>query len=215
VTPVLCMITDRQRFGSGADDLLVLRVAAAARAGVHLVQIRERDLDGRPLVRLVGRCVDAVRSTATRVVVNDRVDVALAAGAHGVHLRADSVAASRVRGIVPPEFLIGRSVHSTEEASRVSADGGVDYLIFGAVFPTASKPGHRPAGTHTLGDVVAATTVPVLAVGGISPENAAIVARAGAAGVSGIAVFSDGPEDRLELVVGAIKTAFDTPRGVP
>jgi thiamine-phosphate pyrophosphorylase len=115
------MVTDRQRLGADAEDLLVDRVAAAARAGVHLVQVRERDLEGAALMQLVERCVVAVRSTFARVIVNDRLDVALAAGAHGVHLRSDSMPAGRVRAVVPRGFLIGRSVHAAGEAARVSS----------------------------------------------------------------------------------------------
>jgi thiamine-phosphate pyrophosphorylase len=124
-------VTDRQR--SGGADGVVARAAWAARAGVHLVQVRERDLEGRALTDLVARCVAAVRGTRARVVVNERFDVALAAGAHGVHLRAGSMAAARVRGAAPPGFLIGRSVHAPEEAAD---PGAVDYLIFGTVFAT-------------------------------------------------------------------------------
>ena len=96
------MITDRRRLGPDGDTRVAGRAAVAARAGVHLVQIRERDLEGGAALRLVAGCVDAVRGTRARILVNERIDVALAAGAHGVHLRADSVAASRVRRIVPP-----------------------------------------------------------------------------------------------------------------
>lgn len=209
------MITDRQRLGVDAEEQLVRRVGAAARAGVHLVQVRERDLEGGPLTRLVSRCVDAVAGTATRILVNDRLDVALAAGAHGVHLRADSMPASRARTVVPHGFLIGRSVHGVAEASRVTADGALDYLIFGTVFPTSSKPGRSVSGATILADVVAATTLPVLAVGGITRENARTVARAGVAGVAAIGLFADGPEEMLQVVVSAVNMAFDTPAGVP
>src|SRR5262245_39608437 len=125
------MISDRRRFGDRGEDALVLAVAAAARAGVGLVQVRGRALDGRALVRLVSRCVEAARGTRTRVLVNDRIDVALAAGASGVHLRGDSVPAPRVRAITPPAFVIGRSVHSVDESRRVADEGGLDYLMFG------------------------------------------------------------------------------------
>jgi thiamine-phosphate pyrophosphorylase len=209
------MITDRRRLGSDGQDRLAGRVGAAARAGVHLVQIRERELDGGPYLRLVARCVDAVRGTRARILVNDRVDVALAAGAHGVHLRADSVAASRVRGVVPPGFLIGRSVHSVAEALRAAADGGADYLMFGTVFPTASKPGQAAAGTTALAELVGATSLPVLAVGGVTVATAPEVARTGAAGVAAIALFAHGSDDDLHAAVAAVVTAFDTPAGVP
>jgi thiamine-phosphate pyrophosphorylase len=209
------MITDRRRLGSDGEDRLAGRVGTAARAGVHLVQIRERELDGGPYLRLVARCVDAVRGTRARILVNDRVDVALAAGAHGVHLRADSVAASRVRGVVPPGFLIGRSVHSVAEALRAAADGGADYLMFGTVFPTASKPGQAAAGTTALAELVGATSLPVLAVGGVTVATAPEVARTGAAGVAAIALFAHGSDDDLHAAVAAVVTAFDTPAGVP
>src|SRR6476660_7991319 len=158
------MISDRRRFGERSDDALVAAVGAAAAAGIDLVQIRERDLDARALTSLVTRCLDAARRTRTRVLVNDRLDVALMTGAHGVHLRGDSMPASRVRAIAPAGFLIGRSVHGVDEAARVSDEGGLDYLLFGSVFSTASKPGVAPAGVGVLTEVVESTTLPVLAV---------------------------------------------------
>src|SRR6185312_8825158 len=150
--PVTCMITDRRRF-AGGEDALVQRVAAAATAGVHLVHVRERDMEARDLSRLVARCVAAVHSTRTRILVNDRLDVALTAGAHGVHLRGDSLPASRARSLAPIGFLIGRSVHSVVDAVAASADGGLDYLLFGTVFATTSKPGQAPSGVAALAEV--------------------------------------------------------------
>ena len=187
--PVLCLITDRRRFGADWTRATVERVRGAAREGVDLVQVRERDLDGGPLADLVRACVDAVRGTRTRVLVNDRLDVALAAGAHGVHLRADSICADRARRVVPPGFLIGRSVHSVEEAAAASGGGALDYLIFGTVFETASKPGREAAGLSALAAVSAATPLPVLAVGGITAERIESVMAAGAAGAAAISMF--------------------------
>jgi thiamine-phosphate pyrophosphorylase len=204
------MITDRRAFGPGGEDRLVERVAEAAHAGVHLVQVRERDLEGRPLLRLVERCLQAVRSTRTRVVVNDRVDVALAAGAHGVHLRADSMPASRIRRIVPPGFLVGRSIHSAADAIAATREGGLDYLVFGTVFGTASKPGLAPAGVDALAAAVAATMLPVLAVGGITAATAPLAIRAGAAGIAGIGLFAGGDDPPLADRLAAIRRAFDT-----
>jgi thiamine-phosphate diphosphorylase len=156
---------------------------------VHLVQIRERDLDAGPLMRVVGSCVAAVRGTRTRILVNDRLDVALAAGAHGVHLRADSFGALRVRASAPGPFLIGRSVHSVEDAVAAAREGGLDYLIFGTVFETASKPGRPPAGLAGLAAVAQCTPLPVLAVGGITRERIDDVMAAGASGVAAISMF--------------------------
>lgn len=213
--PVICMITDRLRPGAGWDRALVDRVAAAARAGVHLIQIREHDLDGRGLTRLVERCVLAVRGTPARIVVNARLDVALAAGAHGVHLRADSVPAPRVRAIVSRRFVVGRSVHSRDEAQRAERAGGLDYLIFGTVFESLSKPGVDAAGPDALAAVASATTLPVLAVGGVAAERLGQVADAGAAGFAAIGLFANCPLEALQAVVAQAALAFDTPGSVP
>src|SRR4030095_4211099 len=95
------------------------------------------------------------------------------------------------RAVAAPGFLIGRSVHNVEDAKRASAGDAVDYLVFGTVFATTSKPGRHPAGVAMLADVVRATTVPVLAVGGVTGENALQVAQAGAAGIAAIRLFAD------------------------
>jgi thiamine-phosphate diphosphorylase len=207
--PVICMVTARAPSTPESDRALVGRIGAAARAGVHLVQIREPDFSGCDLLRLVDAAVLAVEGTRARVLVNDRLDVALAAGAHGVHLRSDSVAASRVRAVAPPAFLIGRSVHSPEEAERVARDGGLDYLIFGTVFSTSSKPGVDAAGAGPLGAVCAAVTLPVLAIGGMAPERLDAVAESGAAGLAAISLFADGPLDAFETLVRRIEHAFE------
>ena len=182
-------MTDRHRFGSAWEASLVERVRAAAHDGVHLVQIRERDLDGGPLTRLVSSCVDAVRGTRTRILVNERLDVALAAGAHGVHLRADSFSARRARGWAPSPFLIGQSVHSIGEAVTAAEEGATDYLIFGTIFETSSKPGRAAAGVAGLARVAATIRLPVLAIGGITAGRIGEVMAAGACGVAGISMF--------------------------
>jgi thiamine-phosphate diphosphorylase len=209
VTPVICLVSDRQRLAGGSAGLIE-QVAAAARAGVHLVQIRERDLEAGELTRIATAAVAAVRGTATRILINERTDVALAAGAHGVHLRGDSASAARVRRIVPPGFLIGRSVHSIDEAVRAAEGGGLDYLMFGTVFETASKPGRAAAGADALRSVAAATALPVLAVGGITMNRLAEVAAAGAGGFAAIGLFAQGTPDGLQVVVGQASLAFDT-----
>jgi len=189
------MITDRRRFT--AEDALVQRVASVAAAGVNLVQVRERDMEARDLSRLVARCVTAVRNTRTRILVNDRLDVALTSGAHGVHLRGDSMPASRARALAPIGFLIGRSVHTAAEAVTAHAEGGLDYLLFGAVFATASKPGQPPAGVQALADVVRATPVPVLAIGGITSETVPQLKETGCAGFAAIGWFANEDETSL------------------
>jgi thiamine-phosphate diphosphorylase len=193
-------------------------VRRAAMAGVHLVQVRERHIEARPLHALVCRCVAAVAGTHTRILVNDRVDIALAAGAHGVHLPSHGVPAARVRGMCPPGFLIGRSVHALDEATAAAGDGAVDFLVFGTVFPSASKPALAPAGLEALRAIAAAVPLPVLAIGGITEERIRSVAAAGAAGFAAIGLFADAAAeggDRLHGIVARASAAFDTPSGVP
>lgn len=206
VNSVLCLVSDRHRLAPppAQEDALVACVAAAAGAGVQLVQIRERDLEGGPLTRLVRRCVESVHGTKARVIVNDRLDVAVAAGAHGVHLPGHGVPAARVRAAAPRGFLIGRSVHHATEAARVAREGGLDYLVFGTVFPTASKAEIAPAGLDGLAAAAAAVSLPVLAIGGVTLDRAGAIAGAGAAGAAAIGLFADacaaGP-DRVRFVV--------------
>jgi thiamine-phosphate diphosphorylase len=191
VRPVVCLVTDRGRLPGGTIAALVDRVRAAAAAGIQLVQLRERDLEGRDLLELTRQAMDAVRGTATRVLVNDRFDVALVAPAHGVHLRAASFRPSRARAIAPPGFLIGQSVHSVDEASGM-ANEGADFLLFGNVFETPSKPGQPAAGLDALAAVVRSTPLPVLALGGVTTTRVPDVLATGAAGYAGISLFADG-----------------------
>lgn len=215
---MICLVTDRRRLSSGPDnvDRLVEQVGAAGRARIDLVQVRERDLGTRALVALVGRCVQAVAGSGTKVVVNDRADVAMAAGAHGVHLRADSIDASAARRLLGSDALIGRSVHSPAEAAAATSGGGVDYLIFGTLYETPSKEtGHRLTTLDALHAACsAADGVPVLAIGGLTLERSADVARAGAAGIAGIGLFispADVPgEHHLHAVADALRRTFDT-----
>ena len=184
-------------------------VRRVAEAGVDLIQIREPRLDDRTLMTFVREALSSVRGTVARVVVNDRVDVALAADAAGVHLRGDSVAAPDVRRIAPPGFLIGRSVHSAGEAADADRVGGCDYLVFGTVFPTANKPiGHPVAGVEELARACRATTLPVLAIGGMSVDRVAAVRSAGAGGIAAMTLF--GWSADVAATVRAVRRLFDT-----
>jgi thiamine-phosphate pyrophosphorylase len=189
----ICLVTDRRRLAAaGATDAaaakcLMTQVRHAAEAGVDLVQIRERDLEAAALAVLVREALAAVRGTPTRVIVNDRVDVAIACGAHGVHLRADSMAAASVRRLAPPPFAIGVSIHSDGD---LAAAGGADYVIAGTVFPSESKrKDQRLLGVEGLRAIVRESAVPVLAIGGVTIEQMAEVAGAGASGVAAIGLF--------------------------
>ena len=194
--PVLCLVSNRRRLaaslGGGVDSIeaVVTQVRAAAEADVDLVQIREPDLSDGQLVNLVASCLEVTRDTETRVLVNGRLDIALAAGAAGVHLRSDSISACRVRELVPDSFLVGRSVHDVKEARGAVAAGGLDYLIYGTVRATVSKPvGHRLSGFTGLARAVQVADVPVLAIGGITEQELPMVRCSGAAGFAAIGFF--------------------------
>jgi thiamine-phosphate pyrophosphorylase len=199
---IICLVTDRRR----ADP--VLQARRAADAGVDLIQVRERDLEASALAAIVTAVMHGVRGTETRVVVNDRLDIALACGAAGVHLRSDSIPAPAARALAPAGFLVGRSVHGVDEAVRSATD--VDYLIAGTVFATASKPDEgRLIGTDGLRAIVAAVTVPVLAIGGVTGDRAGTIAECGAAGVAAIGLFSDGGGAGFEAITAALRRGFD------
>lgn len=188
---------------------------------MDVLQVRERDLEAGDLSALVSDLVALARGSRTRIIVNDRLDVALACGAAGVHLRVNSIPPSAVRRLAPRGFLVGRSVHTPAEAGDVAAE--VDYLIAGTVWPTESKP--APSATPLLGPdglaaIVREAVVPVLAVGGVTAERVPQVRASGAAGVAAIGLFmgpvpTDGRTGcraiGLRDVVRVARERFDTP----
>ncbi len=185
VRPLLCAITDRHALPD-ADPVPVVEQAIAA--GVDLIQIRERDLNTRALLALVEKAVALAAGHATRILVNDRLDVALAAGAAGVHLPTHGLPIADVRARFS-ELLIGASCHNLEEL-RAAQDGGADFAVFGPVYETASKRVYGPpVGLETLAEAVRSATIPVLALGGINLENARACLEAGAAGIAAISLF--------------------------
>ena len=221
--PLIAMITDRRRYAGDegtACTRLIEATRQAASAGVDIVQIREPDLNDRQLADLTAAAVGATLGTPCRIVVNARADIARLAGAHGVHLRGTSPAAVRIRAIVPPNFLVGRSVHSADEAEAVERAGGCDYLIFGTVFPSVTKgPEHHAAGVGQLAEVCAAVHLPVLAIGGVTVERAVEAAAHGASGIAAIDLFAGLPTAEGALtsaswrtVVTNIRLAFERRR---
>ena len=192
----LCYITDRK---SLKPDELPQRILAAVRAGVDTIQIREKDLSTRDLMELTQQAGEAATGTPTRIVVNDRLDVALALGAAGVHLGTQSIPAEAARRIVPKDFLIGASSHSLEEAVGAQA-AGADYIVLGPVFETGSKLQYGPPlGLDKLREATAKVSIPVLALGGITVERVKACLDAGASGIAGISIFQSCPsiEDRV------------------
>ena len=188
--PRTLVITDRRRL-PGADDgaALVAFVGAVATAGVDAVQVRERDWDDRRLLQVTRAACEAARHTRCRVLVNERAHVAWAAGADGVHLRGDGMPAGRLRAVQPAGRLIGRSVHAADDAAVAE---GTDYVLFGTVFPSGSKPPGAPvAGLAALATWVSrAGASPVVAVGGVDLARCEAVRQAGACGVAGIDLFA-------------------------
>ena len=177
-------------------------IRRAAAAGAAWIQIREKDLDARSLVEFARFAVAETRGAAARVLVNDRLDVALAANAAGVHLGEKSLPLEIVkewrRSMDRLDFLIGVSCHSLESA-RAAWHGGADYIFFGPVFATPSKAAFgAPQGIERLREVCASVKIPVLAIGGVSLENARACIAAGAAGVAAIRLFQD-TKDAAEL----------------
>jgi len=188
-------------------------VSKAIRASVDWVQVREKDISGASLLRLIRTACEATVEAGGRqkIFVNDRFDVACAAGASGVHLGGESlpvseIAAWRRHGIeTPAGFLIGASCHSIEDVRRAEI-AGADYVFFGPVFDTPSKRAFgEPQGLTRLAEVCGATALPVVAIGGISEQNATSCLIAGAAGIAAIRLFQEGRTlDALAEFVGRI-----------
>jgi thiamine-phosphate pyrophosphorylase len=202
----LCYITDRRAL---EPKPLLPWIQEAIRVGVDLVQIREKDLPTRDLLALVKAARDAARRTATRLVVNDRLDVALAAGAAGVHLGTQSLPARVVRELVPRDFLVGVSCHSLEETLRAEV-GGADYVVLGPIFATPSKlPYGPPLGLAKLREVAARAKIPLLALGGITVERVRACLEAGATGIAGISIFQncESLEERVQQLRAEFKRA--------
>jgi thiamine-phosphate pyrophosphorylase len=169
---------------------ILSQVSAAVAAGVQLIQLREKKLTAGVLFELTSRAAAITRGTATHLLVNDRADIATGAGANGVHLATRSLDPKIVRPTFGDDFLIGASTHSLAEATN-ARDGGADFVVFGPIFPTPSKDEYGPPlGVDRLADAASdLAPFPVLALGGISIENAWECLRAGASGIAGITLF--------------------------
>lgn len=214
-------MTDLQNLsGAGTTDAratLLERIAAASAACVDWIQIREKQLSAKDCIKLTLEALHRSASSAedaasrARIIVNDRLDVALAAQAGGVHLGEHSLLPQEARQLVralhrDETFLIGVSCHSLE-AAKSAEHGGADYLFFGPVFDTPSKAAYGPPqGLTRLAEVCRSVSIPVLAIGGITLENCAACFSAGASGIAAIRLFQDS-QDLPALVQDLRKTA--------
>ena len=204
---LLCYITDRKQFSedeAARRRLLLQKIADAARCGVDFIQLREKDLSARELEALAREAVGIVqknvgaenRKLGTRLLINSRTDIAIAVGADGVHLRSDDLSPSHVRAIwaepgtgTRARVTVSVSCHSREDVRRAAADGA-DFVLFG---PVLEKQGAAQIGPGGLDNLRRACKekIPVLALGGVTVENAQSCLDAGAAGISGIRLFQE------------------------
>jgi thiamine-phosphate pyrophosphorylase len=216
--PTICYVTDRKALaGNKTVSALLDTIRAAAAAGVDWVQIREKDLSTRELFGLVREAMAlasarpaSIGPRSIKVIVNDRLDVALAAGAAGVHLGHASAPVREVArwcraGNAPADFLIGVSCHSLEGVEEAES-AGASYAYFGPVYETPSKiPFGKPHGVEELAQVAKAVRIPVIAIGGVDEANAADCLRAGAAGIAAIRLIQGAADsDALKEAVAAI-----------
>lgn len=213
--PLLYYITDRSQFPGGESArcrTVLAKIAEAARAGVDYIQLREKDLSARELEDLARDAVDAVRenSDTTRLLINSRADVAIAVGADGVHLRRDDVRASEARSVwtegqvrgsrlAVKGPLVAVSCHTPEDVDRAESEGA-DFAVFAPVF---EKTGSAPAGLAAL-RAACNVKIPVLALGGVTLENAASCLEAGAAGIAGIRLFQENSIGNIVRILCAV-----------
>lgn len=177
----LLLVTDRiQARGRSLPSL----IRQAVCAGLPAVQLRERDLSTRELLPLAQKIRSITTSHAVPLIINDRLDLMMAMNLEGVHLRSDSLPPSSVRQLIGSHGLIGVSTHSVEDV-RCANQGGADYVVFGPIFETPSKRSlGLPLGLHVLADVCRRSSIPVIAIGGITCERVHDIRRAGAHGVA-------------------------------
>lgn len=186
--PCLCLVTDRALCGG----FLVERVAAAVSGGVDAVQLREKDMPAGELLELARRLRSVTEGKAL-LLINDRLDVALAAGADGLHLPEASLSVRDARSVTPSDMLVGKSVHGLPVASQAAAEGA-DYLVLGTIFPTASKPGADTGGLSLLSTVTSQVDAPVIAIGGVDSSNVGSVMESGAYGVAVVSAILGSPD---------------------
>lgn len=202
------LITDRKSAGGP-----VRTARAALRGGVDWVQLRDKSAPARETYEVARAILPLSRGAGAGLIVNDRIDVALAAEADGVHLAGKSLPPAVARGLLGEGPLLGVSVHGLDEA-REAVEAGVDYVTFGHVYPTSSKPGLPPRGVVELAEIVESVGVPVLAVGGIDAGNVRAILETGCAGIAVISAIGGAgdPEAETRRLRGALDASGLRPR---
>jgi thiamine-phosphate pyrophosphorylase len=203
--PSLCLVTDRRVCG---DKALEEVVSQAIEGGANVIQMREKDLSAAELFTLSVR-LRAKTKNRSLLLINDRLDVAQACGADGVQLPESGLPTAVARWVMGRHSLIGRSVHDIEAGRQAEADGA-DMVVVGPVFKTGSKPDKKPVGLELIKEIAEAVPLPVIAIGGITPENAGDVIRAGAAGVAVISAIcaADDPRAAAKALMEAMSEAW-------
>lgn len=189
--PCLCLVADTSVVSA---DELAQRVSAAVSGGVGLLQIRAKELPGGQLLSLASELKAAIGGRAA-LIVNERVDVAVAAVADGVQLGEEALPVAKARKLLSDGAIIGRSVHSLEGAVRAEA-AGADVLVVGTMFSTGSHPGVDPAGPSLMREISLRCSIPLIGIGGINSSNLAEVVTAGASGVAVIRSILAAPNPR-------------------
>jgi thiamine-phosphate pyrophosphorylase len=203
----LYVILDRAAArGRDLDEIL----AAVIEGGCRTVQLREKEWPSGRLLPLAERLVERCRRGGVSFVVNDRIDLALAVGADGVHLGQDDLPPRVARPLLRPGMILGRSTHSVEQATRAH-DEGADYVAVGSMFATATKPDFELVGPDLLRRIRPLTSRPLVGIGGITPDNAGEVVRAGADGVAVISAVCGAPDPAVATrqFLAAIRAAHD------
>ena len=218
--PLLCYVTDRRSLplatSADAQRLLLENIVRVAEAGVDWIQLREKDYNGQEWSSLLGESLQRVRAAgwSTRLLVNDRLDVALGCGADGIHISENGIPVADARRLRDDyflahgtrDFLIGVSCHSLG-AALGAARGGADYIFFSPIYFTPSKANYGPPqGLERLARICSAVDIPVLAIGGITVDNAQECLDAGASGVAAIRLFQDS-SGQLAQIVGSLRHA--------
>lgn len=200
----LYAITDRRALPAGVT--LAQAVEAALDGGVTCLQLREKTASAGEILTLARTLLPLCRARKVPLLINDRVDIALAAGADGVHLGQDDLPLPEARALLGPDRILGATAHTVEEALRAQAEGA-DYLGVGAMFPTGSKTDTVPTSADTLKAICAAVSIPVVAIGGVNARNLPTLAGTGIAGAAVVsAIFS---QSDLTAAARTLRTAAD------